>query len=537
MTQAGSGDFSTTFLTSVFNPPKDGFFQGYCFLGSDLIFGESGAEQYTEQTGQRITRGLDGCYVLVQRSGTSYLFDTDYAGYKILYYYHDGELWCVSNSFAQMIDFLRAHKVEISPNYPHLAGIKAPGSGSSQLFSFETIVRGVRVAPRASTMIVEPHKVSFKPWPPVPQMAYEEGLSQHLDIWVSRYETMMVSDQTNFTIDVTGGVDSRTNLALTLSALRRTGKTEGLPRLNCGSSPGNTLDLEVATALTQHYGLELNDQRRFRGNPLSAYESYQTYRDLNTGVYYPLYMPIEGPSPLKIQIGGGGGEIHRRFYENHIKSKDPVKFYNNYARRIEPRAFKAEFIRDAIKALEIATPKGTDPLRAHYREFRHRYHVGRSPRYAVNFTPLDSVSADIAQSQAGADRLDEGQFNYDVIHSLTPELLEMPYDSVTKAPNTGVRERLTSVLLPRDAKPGRVWAPEPQPERMVRASQVERVKILEEAFEEAAASTFTENFWGQPYITEARELVQTLVAGGSVGNAVNAKPISAILSAYLARPS
>lgn len=527
----------TTFLTSIFNPPPADFFQGYCFSGSDFIFGQEGAGKYKDATGNVIRGGLDGCYIVVRRHGTAYHFDTDYAGYKVLYYYHDGELWCVSNSIAKIVDFLRENAVRVSPNYPHLAGILGEGSGSSQLFSFETIVHGVKMAPRATTLVVTPHGVSFERWPAPEGQGYENGLSEHLNTWVSRYETLMLSPYTDFTIDVTGGVDSRTNFALALSANRRLGSTGSQPRLNCGSTPTDSSDLDVARTLTDQFGMELNDRRRFLGYPLTPEESYQTFRDLNVGSYYPLYMPTEGPSPTKIQIGGGGGEIHRRFYENHLGSKDPERFYNNYAGRINPPGFRAEFIRDARTALRIATPAGVDPLRAHYREFRHRFHVGRSPRYAVNFTPLDSVSADMAQANAGAKRLDEGQFNYDVLYSLEPELLEMPFDAASKAPTQSVGDRLARVEVRPEASPGEVWLPEAASARNVVRSKEARIEVYRSAFEEALANPFVTQFWGESHIAVAKELMDELVAGRSIGNAVNGKPISAVFAAHLATPA
>lgn len=532
-----SPNHKTTFLVSVFNPPVNGFFQGYCFNGTDFIFGEDGARKYQEEKGKGLSGGLDGCYVNIEKSGVSFRFDTDYAGYKVLYYYHDGELWCVSNSIARIVDFLRENKVEISPNYAHLAGITGRGSASHQLFSFETIVRGVRLVPRARTLIVTPQKAFTEAWPSAVIKNYETGLADHLHTWVSRYETLMLSDRTDFTIDVTGGVDSRTNFGLAMVAKRRLGHSGIQPRLNCGSTRDNREDLIVAEKLTSHFRLELNDSRRFTGFPLQPNESYTAFRDLNIGAYYPFYLPVEGPSPDKIHIGGGGGEIHRKFYENHLKTKDPRQFYESYAQRIEPSSFQAEFIRDAREALSIATPSGADPLRAHYREFRHRFHVGRSPRYAVAFTPLDSVSADLAQSKAGPARLDEGQFNYDVLHSLEPELLEIPFDLESKAPSKSVAERLTRVSVPTDANPGQVWAAEPEVRSGVDRSKGSRMEVYNSALEEALDNPFVKAFWPASTLARARELMDELLEGRSIGNAVNGKPISAILAADLVAPS
>lgn len=527
---------TTSFLVTRSNPPEDGFFQGYCFYETDYIFGQEGVQEFEAHTGNKVSHGLDGCYALARKDGESYIFMNDYSGYKMLYYYHDGSIWAVSNSLAQIVDFLRKSSIRITPNYAQLSAILSDGSANSQLFSFETAVQNVRLVPRATDLVVTPEKIVLRQWPAIDKIDYGAGLSRHLDQWAGRFETLILNDEMGITTDVTGGVDSRTNFGLLALAKSRLGGQGSYPRLNCGSTATNTEDLDVATKLGQRFGLEINDERRFARFNLTAEESYQTFRDLNAGSSYTLYMPVEGPHPYKVSIGGGGGEIHRKFYEGHIKSKDTERFFSSYGSRLKYPWLSAEYIRNGRDALNFNTTPGADPLRAHYREFRHRFHVGRAPRYGVAFTPLDSVTADLTQSQAGQDRLDDGQFNYDVLASLNPELLEIPFDRPSKAPNERVRARLTRVEVPQEARPGRVWAPAPE-ERNVARSAIKRNEQLRDATETAMADPFVADFWGQEVIHSANELLSMLVAGSGIGNAVFGKPISALLAARLASPS
>lgn len=529
----GTESHATTFILSSEMDIPEYFFQGYCFDGADYVFGMEGADQYRDATNSRLRGGLDGCYVVVERVGGAVRIENDHAGYKIIYYYHDGDRWVVSNSYARILDYLRTLGVATIPNYVHLSAIGGRGSGNSQLFSFETPTRGIRVLPRACTLHVTGHKVSIEQWPERERLGYSEGLRKHLELWLQRVETLMIDPRTDFTTDVTGGVDSRTNFALVARAGERLGTQGTQPRLNCGWSSANTRDLVVAEELTAQFGLELNDDRRFPSYVLSAQESYNTFRDLNGGVYYPIYQPVEAPMPGKISIGGGGGEIHRRFYENHQKSRSIDRFLNSYASRLTHPWMSAEFVYAARQSLAEAFPGNPDPLRIHYREFRHRYHVGRSPRYGVSFTPLDSVSADIAQSQAGPERLDEGQFNYDIMASLKPELLDIPFDSDSKAPTESVRVRLSAVLTASEANPGTVWAPVAE-KRVMKRSAVERASVLSCAVEACVENPHVSSFWGDSVVGEARELVARLVAGESVGNAVNLKKVSAVIAADLA---
>lgn len=526
----------TTFIVTRESPPENGFFQGYFFHGTDYIFGEEGLHRFQEATGHKVAGGLDGCYVLARHDSDGFIFENDFAGYKALFYYHDDQTWAVSNSFALIVDHLRASLIRIIPNYSQLAAILTPGSASSQLFSFETTVRNIRLVPRATSLRVSADGVELNRRPKAPASSeYSAALSGHLDLWAGRFETLVLDGRIGVTTDVTGGVDSRTNFGLLALAKRRLSGEGTAPRLNCGSTPGNLEDLEVAKILAKHYGWEINDGRRFKSYNLTGKESFDTFLCLNGGVSYTLYIPIEGPHPHKISIGGGGGEIHRQFYEGHLKSKSVDKFITSYSSKLKYPWLRGEFADNGYQALGEAVPTSPDLLRVHYREFRHRFHVGRAPKYGVAFTPLDSVTADATQAQAGSRRLDNGQFNYDVLASLDPELLEIEFDKPSKAPTAEIRSMLTHAAVSMDARPGRAWCDEPH-DRPVPRSDPKRHESLRTAVQQASDNPFVKDFWGQEVISAANDLLDRMLNGAGIGNAVNGKPISALLAADLASP-
>lgn len=534
-----TGLYETTFLTSNDNPPPHGFFQGYCFNGADLIFGTAGAKHYQALTGKPMPPALDGRYVTVQHHNGAYVYDVDFAGYTILYYYHDGQTWAVSNSFAQVVDFLRKHHINIRPNYAHLAATNGRGMALGQLFSLETLVHGIRVAPRTHTLAITAHKATLQRRPDraAGKHDYAEALSDYLNTWVSRFETLIHSAETDFTVDLTGGVDSRANFALVQAAKRRLDNTGTPPRLRCGSSPGNRTDLEVAKTVAGHFNLEMNDNRTVRRLNLRGNESFQMYRDLALGIYYPFYRPEQGPTPTNITVGGGGGGLHRKTYELIINSSDPSVFFGQYARNLNRAVYETEFIVDGQRFLNTVIQDGEDPLRVLLRDGRVRYHSGRTPRTDVAFTPLHSVAAECTQLLAGEDRIEEGQFNYDIMHSLEPELVTMPYDDEKKSPTHEILERLTSVPIPPDATPGRVWAPTAHLIPAQEPDQPNPIDAYKRSFDVALDNPFVRKFWGKNMLREARELMTTLHAGKSIGNAANGRPISAILSADLVTPS
>lgn len=529
--------YGTVFVFSRESPPPDGYFQGYCFVGSDLVFGSDGAAMFQEETGQRLRSGRNGRYVTVEKHEDTYIFGGDYAGYSVLYYYHDGSEWAVSNSFASIVDHLRELNIPISPNYAQLSAIGARGMVMEQLFSLETLARDVRVVPRTHNLIIEPHRagLELRAQEPAAFEDYESALGGYLHTWVSRFETLMLSEKAQFTVDLTGGVDSRTNFALVLGAQRRLGDSARLPRLRCGAGGNTSSDLEVATAVSGHFGLPING--RFTTPPvnLQGDESFMMYRALSLGVYYPLYFPKHRPSVQDITIGGGGGGIHRKLYELTVKSPDPDYFFKAFARNMRRPEFEQELVRDAHRFLGTTLVPGDDPLRTLLREGRVRYHSGHIPRTRTAFTPLHSADADQAQALAGATRIEEGQFNYDIMHSLDPELVMMPYDSEEKLPGPDVRARLSSSPIPPDANPGKVWAASTDPQGRDEDSS-DPLDPFAEAFETAVNNPFAIKFLRKDMLADAKAVMEKLRSGKSIGNASNGKPISAVLSADLVTP-
>jgi len=531
-----TGPFESSFLASNASPPEDGFFQGYCFVGTDLVFGTEGAQLFQAATGNTVPAGQDGCYVTVKRDGNSYIFDVDYSGFTVLYYYHDGTTWIVSNSFSRVVDFLRENGLRVRPNYAHIAAANGRRMALGQLFSLETMAHGVQVAPRTHSLIVSPNGIDFvrRFTPSENSGRYDESLSEYLETWISRFETLMESPKADFTVDLTGGVDSRTNFAILRAAMKRLGTDTTPPRLRCASGPGNREDFDVAKRIARHYGLELNDRREMQRIHLNAKESFQVYRDQSLGVYFPFYRPTQAPTPRNITIGGGGGGIHRNTYEQIMKSPDPDVFFKQNARHLKRPEFEEQFICDGQRFLSTTCLPDEDPLRVLLREGRVRYHSGRTPRSEVAFTPLHSISADRVQELAGAERSRSGQLNYDIMHSVDPALMEMPYDDISKAPTQAIRNSLVSATLRSEPGPGRVWAPDLGPTPPTTEYENSAFK---NALDAALANPFVRKFWGTGLTREAKELMEVIENGGSIGNAANGIPIAAILSTDLVTPA
>src|SRR5699024_5260561 len=181
--------------------------------------------------------------------------------------------------------YLRLEIGHVEPNYAHLGSVCSTNSTNNQLFSFETLARGVRVSPRGMSLVMTPNKPILLAKEQERSNNYLDGLTTHLERWVSRFETLMHNADFQFSIDLTGGLDSRTNLALAVVARNRLSSDAVLPRFTCAGSLDTSLDYKVASDLCNHYGLKLNGPNRVPRVTFSSEQSYASFYDLSLGVY------------------------------------------------------------------------------------------------------------------------------------------------------------------------------------------------------------------------------------------------------------
>lgn len=533
-------DNITTFVFAKNLDNPNVFFQGYCFVGNDYIYGQDGALKYYSENYKEIPAGEDGCYISVENEGAGYKFKNDYHGYKKIFYYWSEKEWAVSNSISLIVKYLRNRGVSVKPNYSQLAAMSANGMLMQQLMTYDTIVRNIHFLPSGCTLKIgdKLSPVIEKNENKVNDLSYEQSLSLYINVWVSRMETLLISNKVKVSADLTGGVDSRVILAMLLAAKKRlNGENIYFPRLGCGSIAGDLKDLEIAKLICNAFSLELNGPTYKNSNILSSEESLASWRDLCLGIYHPIYLPKKAANPLMIHFGGGGGGNHRQVYDknNLFSTKEDAIEY--YSQSISPKWLSLEFeqsLYETFKYIELTT--GSDNVQSllieHYRSFRNRLHAGRSPQYSVTFSPLGSSYLDVASSTLGVHQKKSAQVNYDVIASLKYELLNLPFDKDNKKPTKNTLECLTIVDIDSLPNPGKIYAHEG-----VVASdnkkKVDRFDKLNDEFRHAADTKFSKEFWSNEFISTASATMKKAKENKKFRHAIDGQPISCIIASSL----
>lgn len=529
-----SEDLTFIFSKALDNP--DSFFQGYCFQGVDYIVGEEGAKSYASDVEGSVQPAQDGCYVSVARIGSNYEFSTDYSGNKKVFFFWSPAFWAVSNSLSLLVAHLREHGITVSANRSQLRiiGVGGRSSALNQLSSFSTAVEGVFLAPALCTLSIGVAGVSLKPVAFASSAGYGEALSTFCEVWLARLQALLLGG-IEISSDLTGGADSRAVLSLILAAAQHASLPLDRVKFRSGSVAGDMEDLEVATEICGALGLQLNVKSSRRRRRLSSSESYAAWKALCLGVYHPIYFPKFSVGQGVVSLGGGGGENHRRFYKN--ASFDDL--IQSCARKLSGDVASREFAvamgaaGERLCAMEGAD---SDALIVHYRNFRHRFHTGRSPQHSIVFSPLGSRYLEDASRFGGAERIRMGQVNYDIMFSMAPETLDFRFDGYEKRLTQERKKLLTEVALPSTLLVGKVYGvneSEGGQEEVPTSESLRPLDFLWDEVQECAKSQVLKDFWSPSFVRDVEKAAEKAHRAGRFGHAIDGQNVSALLTSRM----
>lgn len=541
-------DAVTYLFSSMRKPPQGHYLHGYAFVGSDYIYGQEGASARAEETGELVSSGHDGCYMVCNSQGPeTWTFGTDGAGFKRIFYYHDGKHFVVSDSFARTIDEMRDLGIPVLPDYVQLSAMNRV-SPLSQMATPSTLARGVRLLPVGAVLTISA-SAALETFPsPFSQPAsYVEELGRVVQTWVARFATLLSDPRARLELELTGGRDSRAVFALFLAAKDAVGE-------NCSDKitfrshalKGDTTDMEIAEDLTKAEELELNGQFDIPRRTLSGSQKFERWRAISLGSYHPIYFPGSHPDPWLVGFTGGGAGNQRTVYEHNFGSSDPEVMVSRLSRRLAHEFLRGEFAHSLRNSLSgvIPTPAwGTDWLREHYRQFRGRLHAGRAPMQGPKFAPLGSESVDRARIAGGLSVIVGAQLNYDIIASCAARLLSVDFDDPDKNVTPAVRGKITQVTSELYNSPGRCWFGDPAEATCISDARggdlapESHITRLAQSYSMAREDDFVSNFWSGSVFEQADLALASLKERGRFGHAPEALPLSRVLSAHLVSPT
>jgi len=427
----------------------DFHFQGYCFVGSDFVFGPGGAEQFLADGGD-LRCGEDGCYLLFKRQGDLITIGSDFSGHMRLFYFSDGENWAVSNSFIQLAHHLKDHGVRLNIQKAHLAAWFTRSGNFKQLLCEETAIKEIRFLPSDMEVNISGGNFALRTHTLPLASSYASALHTYLTGWRNRTATILQSDVCSVSVDVSGGLDTRTAIGF-LNVSHEDTVRACDPDTTYVTTSGLYFekDEEVSQLVANSLGCQLERQVRLSDVFFDTPERvFNIWRDRNLGQYATVRFSDGRLDPRKIAICGEAGEVLRGIYDQtSIESylKRQKRSYGTYMQGNEIQW--AESVRVSMEALKERTEYYQDPLLGYFRQYRSRCHGGNRPRSTVAVLPLTGEAAYRCTAALKNEAVRAGQLQYDTMYNLHSELIDLPFDEDKKAPSAEVRANLTRVEL------------------------------------------------------------------------------------------
>ncbi|WP_156915609.1 MULTISPECIES: hypothetical protein [unclassified Psychrobacter] len=532
------------YLFSSFKENPEFLFDGYCFVGSDFIFGNLGAKNYISENNTKIEGGEDGCYIVAHRQKEKFTFGSDYGGYKKVLYYYDplNRVWAVSNSLRILVKHLRDFGVNITLNLSQLYfHALTKGVAAQQPVSFSTIANGIFLLPTNTTLVIDSFGLEIRNNNnnkyENQKLSYNYMLSRYVAIWTARFETIFSDSSLVINQALTGGIDSRAVFSITSLARKKiVSSKKARHSFKCGKIRGDSADLDVAGKITEHYGYNLNENiLKGEIRYLNGEETYSRWKNLSLGLYFPTYFDSRKTNPFHINISGGGGEKYRPYYR---QSRDDTfeKFIERNLSQMESISSQIEMegaMLNSMRYLDANNQK--DPLQLHYSEFRNRLHSGFFSQFIVDISPLNShLLSDIADSFS--DKISSSQLLYDLIN-LEPEVLNFDFDKKEKAPKVHHISDLTLLDgFGESIQKGKLYLDSNNLEERntdISSKSNAYTYYLEKDVEKAISTKEVNHIWDKDFINNVESKVRRLSDGERLTHAMEGISISSLIASSM----
>lgn len=412
-------------------------FEGYAWVGADLIVGSDGARKFEKGRLSSIPAGEDGCYVTVQKTASGWEVGTDYRGLARIFLYRSGRNWAVGTSLYELVKYVRNEGWTLTLLDDSVAAYLSTKGFSTQLCSLDAHFEQIYFVPSFAFLKITGPKIEVEYREALPQLDYENALSNFLGTWKARLETLSQYEDGSIKFDLSGGIDSRAVIAFALESgvlLRSNTKTKVVSSTN----PSQALDLEVAEEIANKYGFKVNAPTKLAKQRHESEKAINGWKKHSLGVYSPVYLYGTDLTPKLVHAHGAGGGNFRPTYRSVegkarvLKKIMPDNLFDSWWERID---------RDTDMLSEMRPLISRELL--HYREFRNRLHFGHRSHESVVFMPLESKLTD--QITDRTDDRDGRQIYFDVMESLVPGLMYMKFDKEEKCPTGKNIDDLTIV--------------------------------------------------------------------------------------------
>ena len=492
-------------------------FLGYAFQGSDLVISAEGYADFIA-AGHDFLRDSDGCYLHVHplASGER-LFSTDFHGYFPLFYYRHDTHWLVSPSFEVLARAAHQRGLPLTLRDHQLQAWSSPAPLTQMPVSACTPFNEIDMLSYDQEIITGPSGLRLRQRRRnVSADSYADALAGLIATWGGRILTILDGGMA-IRADLSGGVDSRTVLAVIYWTLQSAGRLDLLSSdsIFVNSHPGMIGDYEVASSISQKLGFPLNNPQRRPYVMASDDEAFATWKQYNLARYSPHILPLTTLDSAIVTFNGVGGEEHRPFYERFGRGS-LGQYIAAYRATFPDMLAFGRWMGDLHEDIDLPVPPYDHRMPAsirHYRRHRSRHHTAKQPVNEFMGVILGSRVAYDCVSFLEPAAVQANQFLFDIMINCHETLARMPYDLPEKAPQPTNFAGLTRLHALEPPVSGRIWR---RPAVPAKATPKGRNLPLRAAVEAALCRREVRDLMGAALVDSARAQLDRLTPNNNL---------------------
>ncbi len=366
---------------------------------SELILYSEGFEEYKKK-GRCGADLRNGRFIIKYKDDGRTIIRTDEFGNELLFYYKNGDFWCVSSSFLGLALYLNEKGESLTASKLELAKLFVRTSLFEQPYNDNLVIKEIKLLDTSSEIQITKSKnfsiISRKN----NNSMQSKRLFNQIDEFITTSRSTIGSFSKNFEInlELSGGLDSRIVMGLALPYKKSILISSDRNRVN---------DYLIAKSLSSLFDISFRDKPYLNYGFENTSKKWLLYKLANIGVSRTVAIP-NGASGTRfstmVRLNGGGAETTRAFFNTNCEA-----YYNLIKRTGFTNEIKSKLLNDLNETLlsRNYTENPSAAMISIYTEYRHRYFAGRAWYYSLFGIVFAPMSTHVFSSILGSSDIED----------------------------------------------------------------------------------------------------------------------------------
>ncbi|WP_438766458.1 hypothetical protein [Kushneria sp. TE3] len=408
------------------------FFSGLAILDDDLVLGQSGGESFIGQYPFTDVRTFEnGRFLVARELKGKTIIKTDFFCQESIFIYRGRHYWALSNSLLALTRRLYDDGISLSFYNPSLLSFFVGNRSlwGGQPFTLNTIIKGVSVVPQNYHVEIDSDsKLDIVASKRQPLEVTSDNYREALESFIAKSRSIISTLGDNgyrFNLGISGGMDSRMNLALFIPCYGE----RDIVRFQ--TNQNKMEDLVVVEQLQEKCDFSLQGFNRDL-TLASGATAYKNWQFGTMGNYLPINLPLAKDATGSVGAIHGGS-FRGSMYRSRKPAERAAILEEKFNAENLAKSFSREFL-SSFSAMGVSVDDAS-AMDVHYTNTRSRFHTGiswfRSLDRSIFAPQLSTDYFDIFESLNEQEKAND-KLIHDVLSITAPTLLDVPFDEPDK---------------------------------------------------------------------------------------------------------